>query len=161
MPVPIITVLLEALLVITAAVALAYWEKICAWFADHANPWLKKNVHRLQPHILKAFQFLDSEVATPVRRAVIKAWQKVRPYLLKAVVQFEQNARGNWVRRITSYLRAKLSEDASVTKRVEEVEMDWSELPEEVRERILETKKARKIDYVKLRDQELEMEVTA
>jgi len=76
-----------------------FWDRICAWFATHANPWLKAHVPSLQPYLEDAFKQLD-KLMSPMRRAVIAAWHKVRPHLLKAVIAFEQHADGTWVRRI-------------------------------------------------------------
>ena len=152
MALPLIPIILIGL---GAAALTALWTHVCGWFADHANPWLKRHVPLLQPYVERAFQYIDAKVATPLRRMAIEAWRKLRPHLLQAVVDFERRFDGTYIRRMTSFLRSKL-EDGEVVRRVEEAVVDWSELPEDVRQRILESQKAPKIDFTRARDQEMQ-----
>ncbi len=133
---------------------LVFWPQICHWFATHANPWLKQHCPWLQPHLQKAFEFIDENVALPLRRAVLAAWEKVRPYVLRALLEFERRVDGAWVRRITSFLRQKL-EGGEITRRVEETVVDWSELPEEVRASFMRNGHVPAIDLVEAREQSL------
>lgn len=148
---------LEILLIVgIPALLAALWPKVCAWFADHCNPWLKRHVPTLQPYLEQAFQVLD-KVATTVRALVLRAWQKVREALLKGLIEFLRRADGSWFRRLTTYAQA--ASETKVTRRIEEQEMDWSELPEDVRAEALSRGHVAQRDFTRDRDQELAMAV--
>lgn len=144
----------KLLLWLAGGAAIVFWADICAWFAHHVNPWLKRHCPWLQPYLEQAFMFIDQNVATPIRRAVLAAWEAVRPYVLRAVITFERRFDGAWVRRMTSWLRSHL-ERSQVVERVEETIIDWADLPDEVRAAIMRTGAAPVLDVVEARDQYL------
>ena len=135
-------------------VGAVFWADVCEWFSEHANPWLQRNVPSLAPYILDAFKFIDENVGVPTRRVVVKAWKKVRSYVLQASVEFEKVG-GRYIRRVHSFLQDKLGDDAKIVERKEETEVPYENLPESVRAEMMERRKAAKVDFVKTRDQEL------
>lgn len=139
---------------LAGGVLLYFWAELCGWFAAHASPWLSEHVPSLQPYLADAFRFIDANVATPLRRAARGAWTKVRAYILGAILEFERRVDGTWVRRITSYLRAKLTA-GEVTEVIETKVVDWSDLPEEVRDAAIRGRAIPRIDLVKARGQNL------
>ena len=135
-------------------VGAVFWADVCEWFSEHANPWLQQNVPSLAPYILNAFKFIDENVGVPTRRAVVKAWKKVRSYVLQASVEFDKVG-GRYIRRVHSFLQDKLGEDAKIVERKEETEVAYENLPESVRVAMMERRKAANVDFIKFRDQEL------
>lgn len=153
MPLPLILLLLGA--GAATATLLYCWSDVCEWFANHVNPWLKTHVPQLQPFLERAFMYIDEHVASPLRKLAIDAWRKVRPYLLQAVVEFEKRHDNVWVRRITSLVKRHL-QDRQAVRRVEEVIVDWSSLPQDVRDRHVRGQAQSRTDIVSLRDKEME-----
>lgn len=153
MPLPLLAIIpiLGGLLL---AAAIAYWGQVCTWFAVAATPWLKERLPKLQPFIAKAFKFIDDKIVTPVRRQILGAWRKVRPHLLSAVIEIKRTTKHEWVRELTIYLQQKL--EGPVTRQITEVELDWADLPEDVRARMIAGRKLKKIDFTKLRDKEVQ-----
>jgi hypothetical protein len=153
MPLPVIALVVLGLGGVLT-VAATFWADICEWYAEHANPWLEKHVPSLAPHLMKAFQFIDSNAMLPLRRAVKAAWSKVRPYIVEATVTFLR-VDGEWVRRVDSYLQKKLGAGEQMIKRTEERAVPWDELPESVRDAALRKRSAAPIDFLKTRDREV------
>ena len=145
------TILFFASVALGAAVI--FWDKICNWVAEVVVPWLEQHVPALAPYLEKAFVTIDRNIMAPLRGVVIRAWRMIRPYLLQAIVAFEKTG-NTWIRRLTSYLKSKLPDQ--VVRRIEEQEVDWVEIPEEVRLRILEGRANRKVDFTELRDREVQ-----
>lgn len=135
-----------------AGAVLKFWAVICDWFADHANPWLEKHFPKLHPYCVNAFKALDSVVGS-FRSTIINSWRKIRSILLSSVINIEKNSQNKYIRTVTSYLKHKLSDKAIKVVTTEEV--DWADLPEKVRGRVLERKQLPQIDFLTERDEEV------
>jgi len=152
--------------IIEAALALAglaivaiitLWQKILAWAQESFFPWMEKNfVPEVAAAMRLAFTWADKNVAVPMRRAVKAAWQKLRPHLLKMAVHFEQKNHSTWIRRMTSWV-VKVLKAPTVTKVETEEEVNWDDLPPEVKEVWLKNnQKAHDLDITDVRDQQVE-----
>ena len=139
-------------------VGLIYWDRIRGWAESALFPWVRQHLPALEETVREAFATLDG-VAVAVRRVVKAAWEKLRGYLLKQVVEFERTSDNVFLCRVTSWLRRALSKpEPVVEKRVVEQTVDWDDLPSDVRDQLLRQDKASvEIDVVRTREQELAM----
>jgi hypothetical protein len=132
----------------------AFWDQICSWYADHLRPWFTRHIPSLAPLVDRAFASLD-RVVSPVRAAILDAWELLRPHILGAVMTFERASKNTWIRRVCTYVREGLERSARVTRVTEEETLDWSDLPEEIRAKAMRRHKVIAIDLVKTRDEQL------
>lgn len=159
MPLPLIPIFLIGGAVLTVAVT--YWAAITEWFSERAAPWLEQHVPALAPHLKKAFIAIDQHVATPLRRAIKRAWSAVRQYLLEATMTYKKSD-GVWVQRNESYLQDQIGPGSKIIKRVEETPVAWDDLPESVRAAALARRQqATSVDLIKTRDAEVHAMVQA
>ena len=186
--------ILVAVLFIGAGVALIFWDKILKWADNAFFPWIRENFSsELEYKVRYAFAALD-KFATPIHRNmkaltkltdIKKAWEMLRKYLLKVLVQFEQNARNEWVKRITywviRYLKSKQETPAlqvdvvdfdslhrtpesnkqEVVRVVAEEIIGVDSLPPDVRQEWLKRgNTTQDVDVTQVRDRELQLAMT-
>ena len=138
---------------IAIAVTTVFWTRILEWVDASIFPWFASRVPWLESLIRDAFTVLDKAVVA-VQRAAILAWKKIRPLLLKVMIEFERRS-GSWIRRTISYLRTSMEENDKVYMKTEEYEIPYEELPAEVREQLLRRgKTSHSVDFTSTRDQE-------
>ncbi|BAZ23041.1 hypothetical protein NIES4073_39290 [Kalymmatonema gypsitolerans NIES-4073] len=167
MPVEIfVQILLTVLFVGTVAVALIFWNQILNWADQTLFPWIKENFPGLEQYVRDAFAEVH-KVVGPIRKnfktlkqftEIKKAWEILRKYLLKVLVQFERNTQNQWVKRITSWATRKLESKEVVVRMVaEEIVEDVDSLPLEVRQEWLKRgKTTQDMDVTQVRDRELD-----
>lgn len=162
MPLPVAGWLLIGLAGVAAAALAATWTKIIRWAFDSFLPWIEQNIPELAPHVRTAFVIVD-KVASPVLAAVKSSWWQVRKSLLKQVVDIERTFNGQWVVRVTSWLRLQLDRFGTepVVKRVvTEQIISHEDLPQEVREQLLLSGTAsHQVDVTAIRDRELNLDL--
>lgn len=159
MPVPVFAQVLLGVLFIGSAVVLTFWNRILKWARDTLFPWIRENLPWLANDVTNAFLALD-KVATSIRRKIKDAWKTLREYLLKILVQFEQNTQNDWVKRITYWaIRNLESNKPEVARVVEEEIVDFDSLPDDVREEWLMRRSniSQDVNVTQLRDRELEL----
>ncbi len=118
-----------------AAVALVFWHKILEWAQESLLPWLEEHLPFLAEGARTAFVQLD-RVAVAVRRAAKSAWLDLRGYLLKQVVKVRKRTGVTALVIIEEWLRVE-PESETVVHRTTEREVEWEELPDDVREQFL------------------------
>ena len=167
MPVPIFTqVLLAVLFVGSVGVALTFWNEILKWATNTLFPWIKEYLPELEPYVRNAFAVVD-KVVTPIRNKIkalkklteIKeAWKILREYLLKLLVQFEQNTQNEWVKRITYWVIRNIesSNKPEVMRVVTEKIVEIDSLPPDVRQELLKRGTTQDVDVTQVRDRELD-----
>jgi hypothetical protein len=134
-------------------VAVYFWPQIMSWAREHLLPWVDRNIPEMADSVRLAFQDLD-KVAVGLRRAVRTAWRKLRNVLLSQTAEFVGLVNGEWAIRITSYLRNLEEGEKPVVRVVTEQELDWDDLPEEIRASAMSNGiSGTSIDIVKVRDQ--------
>jgi len=142
---------------IAGAAIVGLWHRVLAWAENSLFPWIKRNLPELEVVVRQAFKVID-KVAVNIRRSVKIAWEYLRKWLLKQTVEIERRTDNKWIRRITSWIIKELSpvgDKPRVAKIVTEEEIEWDELPDEVRERWITMGKIDPADITKLRDKEL------
>lgn len=150
------TLVVTAAAGLLVATALVLWEQILEWARDSVLPWFREHLPMLEGVVSDAFVKLDSKMSH-LRRSIKLSWEKIRGYLLKQVVELNQNSSKKWIRRITAWLMPVLKgSNSHVTKIVSEQELPWDELPPDVREAVLrQQKRSFNNDVTAERDQEL------
>lgn len=132
MPAPFI-IFLAAILAVAVAIALLFWEKILEWAMDDLFPWFEKNMPRLEKYVREAFASLD-KVIVPIKKRIKEAWEKLRQYLLKQIIELKRKSANLWVKKITSWIIVKLESGTPVVRKIEtEEEIPYDSLPEDVR----------------------------
>lgn len=144
-------------LALSAVVTL--WEKIIRWASESLIPWIKMN---LSPKVSKLtadfFSYLDKSIVA-LRNLAKKAWQTLRNFLLESTIVFEKNSNSQWVRKWTTKMIKVLDNKPSVIVREEEIELDYDDLPSDVREKWIRFKNSnQEIDFADLYDQEMTMD---
>lgn len=137
---------------------IAVWRKIVNWAQDSLFPWLERNIPSILSTAKEAFVWVDENVAVPIRRAVKKAWEELRKYLLKTVIRLERRNASQWERRITSFVVEVLTPQTPVVKKVETVEeVEWEYLPKDVRSAWMKSsQQSHDLDVTASRDQQIE-----
>lgn len=150
------------LLGVVATAAMTFWNKIMDWSGNVLFPWLDQNFQEISDLVRQAFVWVDNNVAVPFRNAVKQAWKRLREYLLKWAVHFERLSSSAWVRRWSGYIIKRFTNGKVAPVRVETEEIvSWDELPPDVRKEWLKKGMPnQEVNVTKLRDQELEMEMT-
>lgn len=150
-----VLVALALLLGVAVAVAIIFWKHIIAWADRTFFPWLERYLPTLAPKVRNAFAWFDKNVAVPIRTAIKQAWEKLRQFLLKAVVRFERWSSNKWIKRWTAYLIKKLETKEVIKQEVTE-DVDWTDLPDDVRDAALRRGVSeREINVTKTRDEEV------
>lgn len=140
-----------AVAVIVGVVAL--WPKIMDWVRDTARPWLLKNLGAEWVGLFdRAIQVLDG-LASALRRKALEAWRTLRPLLREVVVSFLRTQDGAWARVVEVIVRKTL-DDPKAIKVTKTEEIDWSEMPDEIRGAALQGEAVPTIQVAKVRDQE-------
>lgn len=152
--------IIAAIFGVVATVALTLWDKILKWADNSLFPWIEQNLSpNIADSVRGAFAFID-RIAVPIRRAVKQAWENLRQFLLKMVVDFQQKSSSNWIKRVTSYiirvLSPKKSDKPEVVRVVSEEHIDPDFLPPDVREAWLrKAQKNYEVDATDTRDKEI------
>lgn len=156
---------LLAVLFVGAGVALIFWNQILDWAGRALFPWIKENFSsELEYKVRNAFWAFD-KVATPIRNnikalekltEIKEAWEMLREYLLKVLVQFEHKTHTKWVKRIT-YWAIRNLKSKQVVRAVGEEIVDVDLLPDDVRKEWLKRgNTTQDVDVTQLRDRELD-----
>lgn len=142
-------------LAVAATVAIAMWGRVLTWAYESLLPWVKKYLPGFEDLVKKAFTLLD-KVAVKIRRAVKLAWQEIRNWLLKQVVEVHRSTDNYWIKRVTSWLIKNLDKKTEVVKHVTEEVVEWDDLPEDIRQQWIEKEKSlQKENVTEKRDQEI------
>jgi len=115
-----------------AGVAAYFWPQIMTCAREHLLPWIDRNVPDLAGSARIAFHDLD-KIAVELCRAVRAAWRKLRVVLLSQVATFVELFSGGCAIRITSTFCVLEDHDQTPVAVVTEQELDWGDLPEEIR----------------------------
>ena len=153
-----ITITLAIIFGIAAALAVvALWHKILDWAKESLFPWLEKHFPSISQDVRDAFSKIDKYVMVPIRNAVKKAWEKLRSILLKMVTWIHRKTSWAWVRTTTSWIIEKLTPKPQVKKVIAEEEVNWDELPPDLREEVLRKGKTEyEVNVTELRDKEIQ-----
>ena len=152
-----VLMLIGSILGVAVTVAIAFWHEILGWAEQMVFPWFEQHLPGLAPYVRHAFAVLDG-VVVGLREAARRAWEALRPHLLKSVVEFQRLSEHRWLRVVTSWLIEQLTPTPrpTVTEVREEREIDWDELPEEVRQSFLRRdEQSTVLDVRRYRDLEL------
>lgn len=155
MAIPLIYVGLVGLGLLVAATALVFWNEILNWAQEALFPWVKTHFPTAEPYLREAFVQLDT-LATAARRAARKAWGIVRSWLLKQVIEVERQSNGQFVRKVTSWMRRHLEDNDKVTNRVEEEEILFEDLPDDIRAAMLQRAETYEVDVLAARQEEFD-----
>lgn len=154
------TKIIAAIFTIAIVAAVALWNKIMQWAEEDLFPWIKTNLSPKVEELTREAFIIFDKFAVSVRQIAKKAWKILRNYLLGAVVKFERKVDRKWVKKWTTKL-IKVIEVDGKTKRVvvtkeEEHEIDYDELPVDVREKWLRFEQNEyEVDFTEVRDKEV------
>lgn len=158
-----VQLLLTILLIGSVVVAFTFWNQILDWATRNLFPWLQKNLPRLEPYVRNAFWEVQKVVKSTRKiiktlkefTEIKKAWEILREYLLKLLVQFEQKTPYKWIRRITYWVRSNI-ESTQVARVVLEDIVDVESLPDDVSEEWLKRGNTNQdVNVTQVRDREL------
>jgi hypothetical protein len=154
------TKILEKVFAIAIQVAVVIWEQILAWTYSNFLNWIQKDMIPILQESVKLAFLSEAKITDKIVDAVKKAWQEVKQVLLEMIVQFEHVTSSNaWKKKSTSTIFKKFEANRPVfVKREIEEDLDWDNLPPEVREAWLKDSQHNyKIDVMETREKELEV----
>jgi hypothetical protein len=141
-----------AVLGITVSALLALWDKVTNWARESFFPFIEKHLPSIIEHVEKAFIWIDKQ-AVNIRQGIKTAWNTIRQYLLKTATFFNKTSSNTWVSKTTSYI-IKTLESKTVIKQVIEEELNWDNLPPDIRKSWMKSKENNfEIDYTALKDE--------
>jgi hypothetical protein len=159
MPIPLIAIAIGIGMFATGAVVAVYryWGQILDWAKSTCLPWLEQRNPRLAAIAERAFMNLHTAIST-VRAAIKEAWQELRSYLVRMVVELSRDSSSEWVMRTTSWVLAALGPDG--TPQFEEKVTTRPLAPHDIPADLLKDWMRRRdealtIDVIELRDQEV------
>lgn len=159
MPEPVFLITIGSILGLGAIATflVIFWHQILDWCQNSVFPWIKANIPWIESQVREAFNAVD-KVIVPIRNGIRQAWKNLRDYLLKQVQELERESSGKWILRTTSWIIKVLKSDKKVPVKVEtEEEVDWEELPPDIRAEFLRHDKSyAEINVTEIRDKELE-----
>ncbi len=151
-----ITLLGAAVGIVTGALV-ALWEAIMLWTRSSLLTWFRANIPILADVVEDAFIFLDRNLMSPLRAIALNAWRQIRGVLLKVLQKIVVTARA-CLSRIESYIARTVGDEQRFVRVISETEVDWSELPLEVREQMLRNQEETAtytVDVLEVREREL------
>lgn len=154
-----ITKILEKVFAIAIEVALVFWNQILAWTHSNFLLWIQKYMIPMLPESVKLAFTAVAKITPGLPDSIKAAWQEVKKILLGMNVQFKNvDSSTAWKKRETSIMIKKNEANQSVVvKREIEEDLDWDNLPPEVRESWLKgSQQNYKIDVMETREKELE-----
>jgi hypothetical protein len=153
------TKILEKVFAIAIQVAVVIWEQILAWTYSNFLAWIQKDMIPMLEKTVDLAFIAVNKITYEIVNAVKKAWQEVKQVLLEMIVQFEHVTSSNaWKKKSTSTIFKKVEANRPIfIKREIEEDLDWDNLPPEIRESWLKgSQHDCKIDFMKIRENELE-----
>lgn len=154
-----LTKVLEKVFAIAIQVALVVWEQVLAWTYSNFLTWIRKSMIPMLEESVKLAFIGVNKIIYKILDTVKEAWQKVKQVLLEMVVKFERVASSTaWKKKSTSTIFKKFEANQPVfVKREIEEDLDWDNLPPEVRKAWLKGSQDNyKIDVMEIRNKELE-----
>ena len=151
--------LIFGLVLITGSAIAYFWTQILSFVRSHIMPWLHENFPEFAEKAELAFEAIDKKVVQ-VKRAIKEAWRQLRRKLLKVLVGYEQNTSG-WARNVISWCIKKLEDKEVIIKRTETTEVNYDDLPDDVRAAWFRREAQQEQDVTAARDEQLlSMEVS-
>lgn len=151
MPIPLIAVVASVVVAALVGAVVAYWPRIMQWSVDSLLPWVETHLPELADDVRLAFLDLD-KAAVKTRQAIRSAWRRVRTFLLHEAAEFVRLPNGHWAVQITSFLQNQETNGKPIAKHTTTWEMEYDDLPEEVRAQIIRDELA-PINVTKIRDE--------
>lgn len=150
--------IVASMLSIAVEVAFALWTEIVAWVSASLLTWIQTDLGPLLAESVKAAFVLLGTVAVTAYVAIKKAWSALRQVLIEALVEFDQSSSSVWTKRLTTTLLKVLeSGQPTLIKREVEEEVDWDQLPPDVRSAWWNSaQKHHKVDFIEVRDKEIQ-----
>lgn len=138
---------------ITATFLYMLWRKVLRWAHNSLIPWIKSlQLPKLGKIVEDAFLFVDNRMGA-AKEAVRSAWNKLRVLLLKQNVTVEKTDKGTFQTKVETWV-AEPTDTEVVNHMVQTSEVDWADLPADVKLKIME-KQRHEVNVTKTRDEEL------
>lgn len=125
-----------------------YWEYIVQFMAEHIIPWIRQNLSNTLGDLLAdLFSFLDGKMV-PIKRMLKKLWTNFKENILGFKTEYTKIDTNTARKQTETFIR---KDDNKVVKRVETEEIEWKDIPEEIREKMIqENVRKSKLDDLKI-----------
>lgn len=150
--------IVASMLNVLVEVAFALWIEIVNWVSTSLLTWIQNDLGALIAASVKAAFFTLGTVTLAAYGAIKAAWGELRRFLIEALVEFEQRSSTVWIKRFTTTLLKVLeSGQPTLIKREVEEEVDWDNLPPEVRSAWWNSsQQSHRVDFIEVRDKEIQ-----
>lgn len=130
------------------------WLLLVEWFQSFYVYWTQRVLPALSKYAREAWVVLD-KVASPMKRAAKAAWRELRRYLLKQTLDVLQLPDGHWAYKIISWLMPPEANLGQVTQTIEQVDVPFEQLPDDIRAEIIRRRQIEQVDVTRTRDEEM------
>jgi hypothetical protein len=150
--------IVASMLNVLAEVAFALWVEIVNWLSVSLLTWIQIDLGVLIAESVKAAFFTLGAVTLAAYDAIKAAWDELRRFLIEALVEFEQVSSTVWIKHFTTtMLKVLESGQLTLIKREVEEEVDWDNLPPEIRSAWWDSaQKSYKVNFIEVRDKEIQ-----
>ena len=119
--------------VIGALIVNKFWEDILGWASTTLANVVGEVLGPLARDLLLDVLERADRVVVGARRAVSQLWRSVKATVLQAAISLEKVTNSRFLKRLTAYLAKDLSGEKRFVRVVQEEEVAWDDLPENVR----------------------------
>ena len=126
--------LLVAKVVGGIGILLYFWEYLVHFFSKNVIPWIKKYWSVSAADLVaKLISFLDGKIV-PTKALLKKAWTYFKTNILKMNTEYVKVDANTAERKTTTWLK---DSQGDAIKTIVEEKVSWSELPQEIREQMI------------------------
>lgn len=144
--------ILGGIAAVVIAAIIKLWPQILDWAQKTAVPFLAK-IHPKLGELATETLVMANKVVGAARRTLKQAWQKLRNVLLSVVEEFIKVDSSTFRRITTAYAAAE--DSTQVNRRIEEEELSYDDLPQEIQEELIRRGKVAPIDVTKKQDSDI------
>ena len=127
--------MIQLLVILGAAVLLShYWPQLANWMSQSLIPWVREKAGETAGNLLETLVVWLDKGLVPVLAQVRKAWKFLRERILRLRRTYTKNSADTVMLSTETIL---VDESGNAVRRVEEEEIDWALLPEDVREAMI------------------------
>lgn len=113
---------------IVTTIIVAFWREIFKWLRNIVQPYFDRNFPSYAKYVKNAYTLIDTNVATPIRKAAAEAWSQLRDRLILQKVHITKES-GTFMKQVETYTSANpYVEDPKFNRTVEKHTLSKAEI---------------------------------
>ncbi|MCY2924097.1 MAG: hypothetical protein NT031_01420, partial [Planctomycetota bacterium] len=135
-----------AIILISLGAAIAAWPYIVDLFTSRIIPWIEERLGETWASPLRALlAWVDGEIS-PVRALLRRGYTVLKERILGIKAEYVKTSSTTCQQRTTTHIRL---DNGKVARQVEETEVNWDDLPKDIRREIMEQQAKKATSRVK------------